>query len=86
MFNECCYVPILPHRCGHEVTHFFGYDTSTTLPYIKQITLVWYGAQLLAQEGAVEGIRQGSLFIPPFAVFPSECSARLALDEVIILA
>ena len=65
--------------------YFFGYDTQTTLPYIKQITLCWYGQQATVQEGVVEGIKEGTLLIPPFAVFPTEVGARLALDEVILL-
>lgn len=78
-------MPVLPRRSGQNVSYFFGYDVSTTLPYIKQITLTWYGAQEMMQEGVVEGIKRGPLFIPPLAVFPTECTARLALDEVIIL-
>ena len=33
--------------------------------------------------GWLEGMMCGTIIIPPFALYPSEASARLALDDVI---
>ena len=80
-----CDVPVLPQVDLGTICHFYGYDCATTLPYILQITLEVYGQQPYSLQSGVEGVQYGTVFIPPFSMHPNEVSARIEIDEKIII-
>ena len=83
-----CYVPVLPYKNGMDVSPVYAYDLTTCLPYIMRITLEEYMMSRSMYRIAqwLEGVwcEHIEVCIPPFALYPNEAAARLALDEVIV--
>ena len=80
-----CFIPVLPVGEQTVPNHFFGYDQESDAPYVLEITLDDYYAGTVGHLGEIAGMVMGNVLAHPFALHSCEWSARLALDDVIML-